>query len=227
MSTPFNLDIAEAIEDAFERASGGKRTLQNGYDYRTARRSLNLLTMEWANRGVNLWTLEQGTIPLSKGVGGYQMPSNTIDLIEYSVRTTSASGQTNDQQLARMSVSSYSALPNKRQSGKPQQVLLQRLQPNPVITLWPVPDRDDYTLVGWRLRRVESAAVPGTADLDVPFRFIPALVAGLAFYIAQKIPEGQDRAVALKQEYESVFDLAALEDRDKSTTRFVPRIERV
>lgn len=226
MSADFTLDLAEIIEEAFERASGGKRSMQTGYDFRTARRSLNLLTMEWANRGVNLWTLEQGTIPLAKGVGGYQMPSNTIDLIEYAIRTTSAQGQ-NDQQLARMSVSSYAAIPNKIQAGKPQQILMQRLQPYPILTLWPVPDRDDYTLVGWRLRRVNDAAVPGTESMDIPFRFMPALTAGLAFYISQKIPEGQDRAVLLKQEYESVFDLAALEDRDKSVTRIVPRIRRV
>lgn len=226
MSATFNLDLAEIIEEAFERASGGRRTLQNGYDYKTARRSLNLLTMEWANRGVNLWTLEQGTIALTKGVGGYQMPSNTIDLIEYSVRTTSGT-QTSDQQLSRMSVSTFAAISNKLQAGKPRQILLQRVQPNPIVTLWPVPDRDDYTLVGWRLRRVNDAAVPGTAEMDIPFRFMPALVAGLSFYIAMKIPEGIDRAEKLKIEYESVFDLAALEDRDKSVFRLVPSVARV
>lgn len=227
MSAEFNLDLHEIIEEAFERASGGKRSLQTGYDFRTARRSLNLLTMEWANRGVNLWTLEQGTIPLIKGQAGYQLPSSTIDLVEYAVRTVSANGQQSDQQLQRMSVSTFAALPNKSQTGKPQQVLLQRLQPYPIVTVWPVPDRDNYTLVGWRLRRVNDAATPGTANMDVPFRFMPALIAGLAFYISQKIPEGEGRAVALKQEYETVFDLAALEDRDKSVTRIMPRIARV
>lgn len=222
----FDLDLSEIIEEAFERASGGKRTLQNGYDFKTARRSLNLLTMEWANRGVNLWTLEQGTIPLQRGVGGYQMPKDTVDLVEYSVRTY-RNGQSQDQQLSRMSVSTYAATTNKQQTGKPQQIMMQRLQPYPVVTLWPIPDKDDYYLVGWRLRKVTTPNVPGTENMDVPFRFMPALVAGLAFYISQKIPEGQDRAVGLKQEYESVFDLAALEDRDKSVTRITPKIARI
>jgi len=221
------LDLAEIIEEAFERASGGRRMLQNGYDFKTARRSLNLLTMEWANRGVNLWTLEQGTIQLNKGVGGYQMPANTIDLIEYAVRTYDSQGKPNDQQISRMSVSTYAAIPNKALTGKPQQILLQRLQPYPVVTLWPIPDRDDCHLIGWRLRQVNAAATPGTDNMDVPFRFMPALVAGLAFYISQKIPEGAERAQLLKQEYESVFDLAALEDRDKSTLRLVPHISRI
>lgn len=226
MSSDFSLDLFDIISEAFERASGGRRTLQTGYDFKTARRSLNLLTMDWANRGVNLWTLEQGTILLDEGVAGYQLPSNTIDLIEYAIRTTSGTSTT-DQQLSRMSVSSYAAIPNKQQRGKPQQILLQRLQPYPIVTLWPVPNRSDYTLVGWRLRRVNDAAVPGTESMDIPFRFMPAMIAGLAFYIAQKIPEGQDRAVMLKTEYEAVFDLASLEDRDKSSTFLVPKIGRM
>lgn len=221
----FTMDLPDIVEEAFERASGGKRSMQTGYDFKTARRSLNLLTMEWANRGVNLWTLEQGAIQLVKDVGGYQMPSNTIDLIEYSVRTVSGNGQTTDLQLQRMSVSTYSAIPNKTRPGRPQQILMQRLQPNPVITLWPVPDIDGYTLIGWRLRRVNDAS--GTAEMDIPFRFMPALIAGLAFYISQKIPEGAERAALLKTEYESVFDLASLEDRDKSTTLIMPRVARV
>lgn len=223
----FNLDLAEIFEEAYERASGGRRLMQTGADFRTARRSLNLLTMEWANRGVNLWTLEQGTITLVKGTGGYQMPANTIDLVEYSIRIVDSQGRPHDQQLERMSVPTYAAIPNKAMTGKPQRILLQRLQPYPVITLWPIPDKDDYQLVGWRLRQVNAASVPGTDNMDVPFRFMPALLAGLAFYISQKIPEGAERAQLLKQEYESVFDLAALEDRDKSVTRIVPRISRV
>lgn len=222
----YSLDLMDVIEEAFERATGGRRTLQNGYDFTTARRSLNLLTMEWANKGINLWTLEQGMIPLSQGTAGYQMPANTIDLIEYAIRT-SAGGQQNDQILRRMSMSTYATIPNKTMRGKPQQILLQRLQPFPVVTLWPVPDRDDYVLVGWRLRRVNDMGTPGLDNLDIPFRFMPALIAGLAFHIAMKIPEGQERAPALKEVYDEAFELAAMEDRDKSTLRLVPRIYRV
>lgn len=226
MASQFNLDLGEIVEEAFERATGGRRQLTNGYEFKTARRSLNLLTMEWANRGVNLWTLEQGTIPLAKGVAGYQLPINTIDLIEYAVRTTTGQS-TLDMPLSRMSVSTYAAIPNKQQTGRPQQILMQRVNPYPVLTVWPAPDKDNYTLVGWRLRKIDDVRIPGTEDMDIPFRFMPALIAGLAFYMAQKLPEGQERAAALKTEYEASFDLASLEDRDKSTTRIVPRIGRV
>jgi len=221
----FVLDLSDIVEEAFERATGGQRTLQTGYDYRTARRSLNLLTMEWSNRGVNLWTLEQGTIPLSKGVAGYQLPADTIDLVEYSVRQNTGSSQF-DQPMQRISISSYAAIPNKNIEGRPQQIYLQRLQPYPVLTVWPVPASDEYTLVGWRLKRVQDTITPADS-LEIPFRFMPALIAGMAFYMAQKLPEGADRAVLLKQEYESAFDLASLEDRDKADARFVPRIARI
>lgn len=221
------LDLAEIIEEAFERATGGARQMTTGHDFKTARRSLNLLTMEWANRGVNLWTLEQGTIPLIKNVGGYQMPANTIDLIEYAVRIGGNVSNPMDYPLSRMSFSEYAAIPNKKQTGRPQRILMQRLNPYPVLTLWPVPDNDNYTMIGWRLRRISDTLVPGTEAMDIPFRFMPALISGLAFHMAMKLPEGRDRAVPLKSEYETAFDLASLEDRDKSTTRFVPRIAKV
>lgn len=220
MSTSsFNLDLTDIIEEAFERATGGVRTLQTGYDYRTARRSLNLLTMEWANRGLNLWTLEQGTFPLVAGVASYQLPADTIDIVEFSLRVDGR-----DQSIDRCSVTTYAAINNKSQLGRPQQVYVQRAYPNPSITLWPVPDTDNYTFVGWRMRRIQDASAPGTQTMDVPFRFMPALIAGLAFYIAQKVKDGEHRAEALKLEYEMQFEMAALEDRDKSTVRIVPRI---
>lgn len=226
MTTAFTLDLADAIEEAFERASGGVRLMQTGYDYRTARRSLNLLTMEWSNRGVNLWTVEQGTIELAEGVGGYQMPANTIDLIDYTVRTSAGESNQSDAPMERMSFSTYSAITNKLARGRPQKILMQRLHPNPVLTVWPLPDRDGYTLVGWRLRRIDSAT-SGAEEVDIPFRFLPAFIAGLAFYIAQKIPEGAQRAVPLKAVYDEAFDLATLEDREKATLKLTPRIGRV
>lgn len=224
--TNATLDLADAIEEAFERATGGARQMQSGYDVRTARRSLNLLTMEWANRGINLWTVEQGTIELTAGVGGYQMPANTIDLIEYTLRTNEGEQNQTDTAMQRMSFSSYAAIPNKLARGRPQQILMQRLAPYPVLTIWPLPDRDDYTLVGWRLRRIADSAV-GSDLADIPFRFMPALIAGLAFYISQKVPEGESRALLLKQAYDEAFDLATLEDREKATIRLVPRVGRV
>jgi len=217
------LDLADVIEDAFERATGGARQMQSGYDVRTARRSLSLLTMEWANRGINLWTVEQGTIELTAGVGGYQMPANTIDLIEYTLRTNTGEQSQTDTPMERISFSTYATIPNKLMRGRPNQILMQRLSPNPVLTVWPLPDNDNYTLVGWRLRRIEDAVI-GSDLAAVPFRFIPALIAGLAFYIAQKVPEGAERAVLLKQAYDEAFDLATLEDREKATLRLVPRI---
>jgi hypothetical protein len=218
-TSSFNLDLTDCIEEAFERATGGVRTLQTGYDYRTARRSLNLLTMEWANRGLNLWTLEQGTIPLQKGVASYQLPADTIDVVEFSLRTNGL-----DQSISRCSVTTYAGISNKMQAGRPQQVYVQRAFPNPSITLWPVPDSDEFTFVGWRMRRIQDAGSTGSQTMDIPFRFIPAMIAGLAFYISQKVKEGEHRAEALKLEYELQFELAALEDRDKSTVRIVPRI---
>lgn len=219
----FNPTLEEIIEDAFERATGGTRTLQSGYDYRTARRSLNFLAMEWANRGINLWTVEQGTIPLLAGVAAYQLPSDTIDLIEYTVRSGTGAAQS-DTPLQRMSVNTYANIPNKNLTGMPTQILLQRVAPYPILTLWPIPKDSSLSLVGWRLRRIQDAGSTGAATVDIPFRFIPAMIAGLAFLLSQKLKEGEGRAVLLKQEYEAAFDLASLEDREKATLRLVPRI---
>jgi hypothetical protein len=213
-------DLAEVIEEAFERATGGVRTLQTGYDYRTARRSLNLLTMEWANRGLNLWTLEQGTMPLLKGVRGYQLPADTIDLVEFAIRRNGV-----DHVISRCSVSTYASLPNKDLEGRPQMAFVQRAAPHSSITLWPVPDSDEYTFVGWRMRRIQDASSPGSQQMDIPFRFMPAMIAGLAFHIAQKVKEGEGRVGALKTEYEQQFDLASMEDRERASIRLVPRVK--
>lgn len=226
-TTTFNLDIADVVEEAFERATGGTRAVQTGYDYRTARRSLNILIMEWANRGINMWTLDQGIIPLVKGLAGYQLPADTIDLVEHYIRVTT-NGKPKDQALTRIAMPTYANISDKTLQGMPQQIFLQRIAPYPVLTLWPVPDHDNhYELVAWRLRRIHDASAPGSQTMDMPFRFIPALVAGLAYHMATKLPEGAARAIPLKAAYDEAFEFAALEDRERATVRFVPRIGKV
>lgn len=225
-SASFTMDLAEIIEEAFERASGGSRELRSGYDYRTARRSLNLLTMEWANRGLNLWTVEEGSISLTQGVGEYTLPADTVDLMEYYTRQNEGTSSQVDLAMSRVSVSTHAALPNKLIQGRPTQLYIQRSTVAPVIHVWPLPDNDAYKLIYWRLRRIQDAGSTGADTMDVPFRFVPALIAGLAFHIAQKIPQGESRAQLLNAAYEQAFSLAADEDREKATVRFVPRIRR-
>jgi len=299
----FNLDLSELVEEAFERAGGELRT---GYDLRTARRSLNLMFADWANRGINMWTFEQGTITLQQGVSTYALPNDTVDLLEHVIRTQA--NQTSNQAdltITRISVSTYATLPNKLQQARPIQVWIQRMdgQSNlttgvvttavlatdttiylsdvsmlptagfvkledevisyssiendtsgnggsllfcgrgqqdtapashaigtavywtkpPAITVWPTPDAaQTYQFVYWRMRRVQDAG-GGVNVMDVPFRFIPAMAAGLAYYIAMKIPEGAPRLEILKAQYDEAWGTAANEDQDKAAIRFVPR----
>ena len=217
----FNLDLSELVEEAFERAGSELRT---GYDLRTARRSLNLLFADWANRGVNMWTFEQGQQVLTPGQATYQLPADTVDLLEHVVRTGAGSASTQaDLTITRISVSTYATLPNKLTQGRPIQIWIERLQSAPQFTVWPVPDNSQtYTLVYWRLRRIDDAG-DGINTMDVPFRFLPCLVAGLAYYLALKIPGGAERLPVLKQQYDEAWELAASEDREKAAVRFVPR----
>ena len=300
--TTFNLDLNNLVEEAFERCGS---QLRSGYDLRTARRSLNLLTIEWANRGINLWTIEQGQINLVTGQALYAIPNNTIDLLDMVIRQTngSASNQV-DINISRISESTYSTIPNKLTTGRPIQVWINRqsamtnavastvlanntgtvsatatsinvassanlpsagfvligtevisypnivdntltncargqngttaathtngdsvtIQNLPCINVWPTPDAGGapYTFIYWRMRRIQDAG-NGTTEQDIPFRLLPCMVAGLAFYMAQKLPEGQARIGFLKQEYEEQWLLASTEDRDKAASRFVPR----
>lgn len=214
----FNMDLTEIVEEAFERAGS---ELRSGYDLRTARRSLNLLFADWANRGVNMWTFEQGSIPLVQGTATYDLPADTVDLLEQVVRTTT-SGTQSDLTMSRISVSTYSSIPTKTSQGRPVQVLVNRTI-TPSVTVWPVPDQSSkYTLIYWRMRRVQDAG-NGVNTMDVPFRFIPCMVAGLAYYVAMKVPGGIDRLPILKQQYDEAWQLAADEDREKASVRFVPR----
>jgi len=296
-STAFNLDLSEVVEEAFERAGSELRT---GYDLRTARRSLNLLFADWANRGVNMWTFEQGMIPLVQGLPTYALPLDTVDLLEHVIRTQPNQTATQaDLTITRISVSTYATLPNKLQQARPIQVWVQRLdgqtapssstlnggigatdttitlsstvglpatgflqigsetvwygyvsgntignvfrgqnnttaaahltgaavyvQNLPSITVWPTPDNaQPYQFVYWRMRRVQDAG-DGVNVQDVPFRFVPCMVAGLAYYIAMKVPGGMDRLAVLKQQYDEAWMVAADEDQERAALRLVPR----
>ena len=228
-STDFNLDLNTLVEEAFERCG---QELRSGYDFRTARRSLNLLTIEWANRGINLWTIEQGSQVLTYNVADYDMPIDTIDLLDHVVRTGTGTNQT-DINITRISVSTYATIPNKNATGRPIQVWFQRktgatdstnVIQYPQIHVWPKPDNSQtYTFVYWRLRRIQDAG-NGINGQDIPFRFLPCMVSGLAYYLSMKLPNIEpNRRMELKADYEQQFQLAAEEDREKASIRFVPR----
>jgi hypothetical protein len=216
----FNLDLSDVIEEAFERAGSELRT---GYDMKTARRSLNLLFADWANRGINMWTIDTGTIDLVPGTATYDLPTDTVDLIEHVIRTGSGNASTQaDLTITRISVSTYSSIPNKLTQARPIQLWIERLEA-PRVTVWPVPDNVQlYQLVYWRLRRIQNAGT-GVNTMDVPFRFLPCMVAGLAYYLALKLPEGLQRLGVLKEQYDAAWMIASDEDRDKSSIRIVPR----
>jgi hypothetical protein len=296
-STLFNLDFTEIAEEAWERAG---REMRSGYDLRTARRSMNLMTIEWQNKGINMWTMEQGIINLTPGLATYALPTDTIDLLEHVIRTGQNTASTQaDLTITRISVSTYATIPNKLQQARPIQVWIQRLsgetnpttsvldgaisstdttitlntvvglanagfirlgtediyytyvtgnvlggvfrgQNNttaaaqadgtavfvpqlPAVTVWPTPDNSTpYQFVYWRLRRVQDAGA-GVETADMNFRFLPCLVAGLAYHIAIKVPELMPRIQMLKQIYDETFEIAAGEDREKAPVRFVPR----
>jgi len=223
-TSTFNLDFAEIAEEAFERAG---LELRSGYDMKSARRSLNLLCAEWANLGLNLWTVASGSIVLTPGQAVYTaadgVPSEMVDLIEHVIRTNNA-GQNTDITMNRISVSDYSNIPTKTVQGRPLQIYVNR-QISPTLTVWPVPDSSTtYTLVYWYLRRIQDTGASAANTADIPYRFLPALIAGLAYYIALKNPEAADRIQMLKGFYEEQFQLAASEDRDRAPDRFIPYI---
>ena len=226
----FNIDLSEIIEEAFERAGS---ELRSGYDFKTARRSLNLLLIEWGNKGINLWTVEQGQIVLSTGVATYTLPIDTVDLLDQVIRTGAGQNQS-DITISRISESTYATIPNKNALGKPIQVWINRQSgattptgvASPTINVWPTPQAPDsqYTFVYWRLRRMQDAG-DGVNTQDIPYLFLPALVAGLAYYLAMKLPNMDIQRVAgLKAVYDEQFQLAAEENREKAPVRMVPRM---
>lgn len=297
-TTAFNLDMNDLIEEAFERCG---QELRTGYNFRTARRSLNLLTIEWANRGINFWTVEQGQIPLVTGQAIYPMPADTINLLDTVIRQNNSTTNQTDINISSISESTYMSLPNKLAQGRPIQYWFNRqsaqenlstitlngnitstattitvssvanlatagfikidnetisypnivgnqlvncargqnnttaashtsgavltIQNIPAVNIWPTPSApgDQYTFVYYRMRRIQDAGT-GTSVQDIPFRFIPCMVAGLALQLSMKLPDvDPQRIMALKTDYEQQWDMAAAEDRDTSPLRFVPR----
>ena len=298
--TTFNLDMNDLVEEAFERCG---KEVRSGYDFRTARRSVNIMTIEWANKGINLWTVEQGQILMNTGQAIYPIPVDTIDLLDTTVRTNNGQGNNQiDINISRISESTYMTIPNKNANGRPIQVWYNRQSGNvakipqatlsgaitdtattitlvdasslptqgfvnigsetigyqnivgnqilnawraqngttaaahadgaevyvnnlPCINVWPTPNAPgtQYTFVYYRMRRIQDAG-NGTATEDIPFRFIPAMAAGLAYHLGCKLPDvDMNRTMALKQIYDEQFQLAADEDREMVPVRFVPR----
>lgn len=214
----FNLDLQELIEEAGERCGYEIRT---GHDFKTARRSLNLMFADWANRGLNMWTFEEASVTLVAGTDTYTLPADTVDVMESYIRTGSGSTQV-DITVERLSVSDYAAIPNKTLDGRPIQMLVRRETAAPQVTFWPVPDDSTtYTFQYWRLRRIQDAG-DGVNTQDLPFRFLNAMVAGLAYYLAMKVPGGMDRLPVLKEQYQDMMMAAMDEDREKADVRLVP-----
>src|SRR5215471_7282593 len=212
----FDLDTLDLVEEAYEMVG---MEVRGGYDLRSARRSLNLLMREWGNRGLNMWTLNEFTIPVPAGTATGTLPFKVIDLLDVYWRTGTGPEQ-RDQGLSRYSVSQWAQTTNKNMVGWPSQFYINRLQPNPVIYIWPIPSEDGI-LGGWGLRIMEDVGAY-TNTLDVPNRFLPALVSGLAYHLALKSPAAEARIPLLQQEYERQFMLAAEEDRDRASFFMVP-----
>lgn len=225
----FNLSILDLIEEAHEKCGS---EIRDGYSLRSARRSLNLMFAEWANKGYNLWTVEQGSIALTQGTITYNLPVDTVDLVDQVIRTQTGTTQT-DINISRISLDTYATIPNKNTQGRPIQVWINRrsgaTEPvtgvaYPTINVWPAPDQSNYyTFVYWRLRRIQDAG-NGADTQDIPFRFLPALVAGLAYHLSLKIPDALPRVEMLKAMYDEQFQLAADEDREKAPLRIAPRV---
>ena len=214
-------DLPEVFQEAYERAGLDMKT---GYDLKTIRRSFNILTAEWQNRGLNLWTIASGTTSLSSGTATYTLPTDTVDLLEHQIRTGTGTSQT-DTNLTRITVSTYAQKSNKNTRGRPTQIFVQRLSDKVDVTLHPVPDSaETYTLSFFRVVGIDgvSANIEVTTTSFIPPRFVPCLVSGLAYYIAMKKPEVATRVAPLKQEYEFQFELAAGEDTESASARFVP-----
>ena len=227
-TTSFNLDLNNLVEEAFERCGAELRT---GYDLRTARRSLNLLTIEWANRGINLWTIEQWSIAMVQGQIVYDLPVDTIDLLDHVIRTNTGQNQL-DININRISADTYITIPNKNAQGRPIQVWINRQSgattptgvKNPQINVWPAPEQSNYyTFFYYRLRRMQDAG-DGINTQDIPFRLLPALVAGLAYNLSLKIPGAMERTPLLKVMYDEAWQQAADEDREKAPLRIAPRM---
>jgi len=218
-TTTFNLDIDEIIEEAHERAGLGRS--YSGGDYRTARRSLNLLAQEFSNRGVNLWTVQEATQALSQDTSSYTLPSDTVAILDHVIRTGTGTSQS-DITINRISVGEYASITSKNTTGRPTKIYIERLRDAPVINLWPVPNNNTYTLVYYKIRRIHDSANGGEYQYDAPTRFLPAIISGLSYQLALKNPNVVERVQLLKGLYEEDFQRAAEEDRDRSDFKIVP-----
>ena len=212
-SRDFNIDVGEIIEEAYERCGLEVRT---GYDARTARRSLNLMFADWANRGINMWTVEQGTITLTQGQAAQTLTADVVDVLEIVLRRSNT-----DFEVERISRGEYATLPNKTTQGRPSQFWFNR-QIDPVINLWAVPENSTDQLIYYYVQRIEDAdALVNTTDM--PFRFYPCMVAGLAYYIAMK--RAPERIQLLKSVYEEEFQRASDEDEDRVPLKLQPSMQ--
>tara|TARA_Y100000361_G_scaffold49255_1_gene42785 strand:- start:228 stop:917 length:690 start_codon:yes stop_codon:yes gene_type:complete len=218
-TSTFNLDIDEIIEEAYERAGLGRA--YSGQDFKTARRSLNLLGQEFANRGINLWTVEDATQALTNGTSVYTLPADTVSILDYAIRTGSGTTQV-DTTISRLNLGDFASLSSKNTTGRPTSVYIERLRDAPQVTFWPVPNNNTYTFVYYRIRRIEDSVNGSITQFDAPTRFLPAIVAGLSYHMALKHPGAADRIGILKQAYEEEWQLAATEDRDRSNFKITP-----
>ena len=217
----FTLDLSDIIEEAYERAG---LELRSGYDYKTARRSLDLLTLEWQNRGLNLWTVKNASQTLTAGTSSYDLTAEKIEIIEASLRTDAGdSSNQSDLTMERISVVQYSHLTNKLTEGRPLQYYVGRSPDNITINLWPVPDsQETYVFNYYYLERIEDSGKPATNNMDVPDRYLPCLVSGLAYNIALKRPESVSLAPALKQIYEEQWEMVSDAFREKAALYVTP-----
>jgi len=213
-STDFEPNVAEFIEEAFERCGLELRT---GYDLKTARRSINLMLAEWANRGLNQWTIEQGTQTVTQGTSEYNLGTNVIDVLDVVCRRT-VSGTQTDISMDRLSRSEYLNIPNKTTQARPSQFFIDK-SINPSLKVWPTPENSTDVLVFNKLVRMDDAD-SATNTMDMPFRFYPCFVAGLAYYIS--IKRAPDRVGLLKQMYEEEFERAMSQDEDRASFRIRP-----
>ena len=221
-TTTFNLDIDEIIEEAHERAGLGRA--YSGADYRTARRSLNLLNQEFSNKGINLWTIAESTLTLLTGTATYDLPSDCVSVLDHSIRTGTGTSQS-DLAITRISLGEYASLTNKLSTGRPTKIYVERLRDNPKVTVWPVPDNSQvYTLLYYKVQKIDDASAGGAYQYDAPTRFLPAIVSGLSYHIALKNPNTMERVPILKQIYDEDFNLAAQEDRDRSDFKITPLV---
>jgi hypothetical protein len=216
-TTDFTVDVITALEEAFERAG---RTFRTGYDYESAVRSMNLMFNEWSNRGINLWTVEQISVTTIIGTGSYILPADTVDAISVVLNTDD-----NDYRIERMAFDEYANITKKTQQSRPNQYLIERLVAQPVMRLWPVPDKV-YTIKIWRLRRMQDAGSAANT-LDAPFRFNDALIAGVALRVGEKNPNlDANRLQLLEKRYSEAMALAQGEDRDRSSFYLRPSLAR-